>query len=154
MKGKGSRQNKILNLIENNDISTQEELCALLKKEGFDATQATVSRDIRELSLTKIPSEKTRQKYAKLSDRQGMMEEKYPRVLRDGFVSIDKAQSILVLKTVAGMAMAVGAAIDAMHLNEVVGCIAGDDTVMIAVRDNVSADELMAKITQYTFDRQ
>lgn len=150
MKGKNSRQNKILFLIENNDISTQEELCALLKKEGFEATQATVSRDIRELSLTKIPSEKTGQKYARLVSSRGIMEEKYPRVLRDGFVSIDKAQSILVLKTVAGMAMAVAAAIDAMNLREVVGCIAGDDTVMIAVRDATSADELMDKITGVT----
>ncbi len=150
MRGKGSRQSKILYLIENNDISTQEELCALLKKEGFEATQATVSRDIRELSLTKIPSDKTGQKYARLTASHGIMEEKYPRVLRDGFVSIDKAQSILVLKTVAGMAMAVAAAIDAMHLSEVVGCIAGDDTVMIAVRDTGSADQLMDKIMGVT----
>lgn len=150
MRSKTLRQNTILDLIENNDISTQEELCALLKKEGFDATQATVSRDIRELSLTKIPSDKTGQKYSRLSSGLGVMEEKYRGVLNDGFVGIEKAESILVLKTVSGMAMAVGAAIDAMHLSGVAGCIAGDDTVMIAVKDASRADELIGKIRGVT----
>ncbi|MCR4793073.1 MAG: arginine repressor [Lachnospiraceae bacterium] len=143
---KEARQKVIIDLIEKNDIATQEELCELLEKEGYKATQATVSRDIRELSLSKVPSEKTGLKYVRIGSSQGAMEEKYSRVLRDGFVAMDKAQSIIVLRTVAGMAMAVAAAIDAMHLKEVSGCIAGDDTVMLAIREAGSVDQLMAKI--------
>ena len=116
---KEARQKVIIDLIENNDIATQEELCELLEREGYKATQATVSRDIRELALTKMPSEKKGQKYVRIKQSSGAMEQKYSRVLRDGFVAMDKAQSILVLRTVSGMAMAVGAAIDAMHLEEV-----------------------------------
>ena len=143
---KDARQKHIIDLIEKNEIATQEELCELLEKEGYKATQATVSRDIRELSLTKMPSEKKGQKYVRIGSSSGAMEEKYSRVLRDGFVAMDKAQSILVLRTVAGMAMAVAAAIDAIHLEEIAGCIAGDDTIMLAVKDASSTDELMARI--------
>ncbi len=143
---KEARQKAIISLIENNDIATQEELCELLEKEGYRATQATVSRDIRELGLSKMPSDKAGLKYVRIPSHSGAMEEKYSRVLRDAFVAMDKAQSILVLRTVSGMAMAVGAAIDAMHLEEVSGCIAGDDTVMLAIRDADSVDTLMAKI--------
>ena len=145
---KEARQKVIIDLIENNDIATQEELCDLLEKEGYKATQATVSRDIRELALTKMPSEKKGQKYVRIKQSSGAMEQKYSRVLRDGFVAMDKAQSILVLRTVSGMAMAVGAAIDAMLLDEVSGCIAGDDTVMLAIRDAGSVDTLMSKIKE------
>ena len=145
---KEARQKVIIDLIENNDIATQEELCDLLEKEGYKATQATVLRDIRELALTKMPSEKKGQKYVRIKQSSGAMEQKYSRVLRDGFVAMDKAQSILVLRTVSGMAMAVGAAIDAMHLDEVSGCIAGDDTVMLAIRDAGSVDTLMSKIKE------
>ena len=145
---KDARQKLIIDLIEKNEIATQEELCELLEKEGYKATQATVSRDIRELSLTKIPTEKNGLKYVRIGSSSGAMEEKYSRVLRDGYVAMDKAQSILVLRTVSGMAMAVAAAIDAMHLEEVAGCIAGDDTIMIAVRDAGNTDELMTKIRE------
>ncbi len=143
---KDARQKVIIDLIGKYDIATQEELCELLEKEGYKATQATVSRDIRELALTKMPSDKKGLKYVRISSPSGAMEEKYSRVLRDGFVAMDKAQSIIVLRTVSGMAMAVGAAIDAMHLEEVSGCIAGDDTVMLAIREASSVDTLMAKI--------
>jgi len=143
---KEARQRAIIDLIEKNDIATQEELCRLLQEQGYKATQATVSRDIRELALTKMPSDKNGIKYVRIANDRQVMEGKYSRVLRDGFVAMDKAQSILVLRTVSGMAMAVAAAIDAMQLEEVSGCIAGDDTVMLAVRDSDSTDGLMAKI--------
>jgi transcriptional regulator of arginine metabolism len=145
---KKKRHQVILELIENNRITTQDQLQEMLKAKGFEVTQATVSRDIRELALTKMPSEKKGQKYVRIKQSSGAMEQKYSRVLRDGFVAMDKAQSILVLRTVSGMAMAVGAAIDAMHLEEVSGCIAGDDTVMLAIRDAGSVDTLMAKIKE------
>ena len=131
---KTKRQAKMLELIRKHEIETQEELSDYLQKEGYQVTQATVSRDIRELKLTKVAMSNGRQKYAALTDNSEDLSEKYIRVFRDGFVSMDMAQNILVIKTVSGMAMAVAAAIDAMHLHEIVGCIAGDDTIMCAVR--------------------
>ena len=146
MNKKDARQKAIIDLIESRDISTQEELCDLLQEAGFSATQATVSRDIRELSLSKMPSDEAGQKYVRIRMSETDMDEKYSRVLRDGYVAMDKAQSLLVLKTVSGMAMAVAASIDAMHLKEVSGCIAGDDTIMIAVKDAGAVDGLMERI--------
>ena len=127
---KVNRHAKIIELINQYQIETQEELADYLNQEGFKVTQATVSRDIRDLKLTKIPAEDGKQRYAVHQSTEQGMGEKYIRVLRDGFVSMDMAQNILVIKTVAGMAMAVCAAIDAMKWNEVVGSIAGDDTIM------------------------
>ena len=128
---KVSRHAKIIELISQYDIETQEELAEYLNNAGFKVTQATVSRDIRDLKLTKLSVNGGRQKY--IVHRQED-DGKYIRVLCDGFVSMDMAQNILVIKTVAGMAMAVAAAVDAMKWNEVVGCIAGDDTIMCAIR--------------------
>ena len=105
---KTDRHKKILELIDRYEIGTQEELAKILNDEGYNVTQATVSRDIRELNLL--------------------------TVLKEGFVSMDMAQNILVIKTAPGMAMAVCAAIDALEWNEIVGSIAGDDTIMCAVR--------------------
>ena len=121
-------------LVEQFDIETQEELADKLKEAGYTVTQATISRDIRELKLSKIPMGDGRQKYAILAHSDHYLGEKYIRDLKDGFVSMDMAQNILVVKTVSGMAMAVAAAIDAMKLKEIVGSIAGDDTIMMAVR--------------------
>lgn len=129
-----ARHAKIIDLINRYDIETQEELAERLNKEGFTVTQATVSRDIRELKLTKISVNGGKQKYAVMHAHSTELDEKYLRVLKDGFVSMDMAQNILVVKTVSGMAMAVAAAIDAMHWPEVAGCIAGDDTIMCAIR--------------------
>ena len=131
---KVNRHAKIIELIGKYHIETQEELADYLNREGFKVTQATVSRDIRDLKLTKVPAENGKQKYALHQESGNGMSEKYIRVLCDGFVSMDMAQNILVIKTVAGMAMAVAAAVDAMKWNEVVGCIAGDDTIMCAIR--------------------
>ena len=133
-------------LISSNDLGSQEEVLNALAREGFKVTQATVSRDIRDLKLTKVPAENGRQKYAVLQSAQNGMTEKYVRILRDGFSSMDMAQNILVLKTVSGMAMAVAAALDAMNWNEIVGCIAGDDTIMCAVRTVDDTILLMEKI--------
>jgi len=131
---KSQRHRKIIELITKNNIETQEELADTLIQSGFNVTQATVSRDIRELKLTKMSVNGERQKYVVLQSKENQMNEKYMRVLKDGFVSMDMAQNILVIKTVPGMAMAVAAALDAMNWYEIVGCIAGDDTIMCAVR--------------------
>lgn len=138
---KVNRHAKIIELINKYHIETQEELAEYLNREGFKVTQATVSRDIRDLKLTKVSVDGGRQKYVVLKPEEDGMSEKYIRVLRDGYVSMDMAQNILVIKTVSGMAMAVAAAVDAMKWKEVVGCIAGDDTIMCAVR---SVDETVA----------
>ena len=135
---KVERHSKIVELIGKYDIETQEELAEKLNESGFNVTQATVSRDIRELKLTKMQSENGRQRYMVLESPRGTSAIKFIRILKDGFMSMDMAQNILVIKTVSGMAMAVAAALDALHFNEIVGCIAGDDTIMCAVR---SADD-------------
>lgn len=142
---KTKRQAKILELIKRNDVETQEELSDYLEKEGYQVTQATVSRDIRELKLTKVAMSNGKQKYVALNETTEDMTEKFVHVFKAGFVSMDMAQNILVIKTVAGMAMAVAAALDAMQLHEIVGCIAGDDTIMCAVR---SVDDTVAIMTR------
>ena len=141
-----ARHSKIIELINKYDIETQEELADKLRQEGFQVTQATVSRDIRELKLTKMAIEGNAQKYVVVQNTDGQMSDKYLRVLRDGFVSIDRAENILVIKTVSGMAMAVAAAIDAMQWSEIVGSIAGDDTIMAAIRTRDDALLVMDKI--------
>lgn len=143
---KKNRHQKIKELVEQYEIETQEELADRLAKAGYAVTQATVSRDIRELKLSKIPMGDGRQKYAVVSHSDHYLGEKYIRVLRDGFVSMDMAQNILVVKTVSGMAMAVAAALDAMKLKEIVGSIAGDDTIMMAVRTVEDTEIVMDKI--------
>lgn len=142
---KVKRQSKIIELISRYEIETQEELADYLNKAGYRVTQATVSRDIRELKLTKVQSESGKQRYVALQ-HQGPLSDKYIRVLKDGFVSMDMAQNILVIKTVSGMAMAVAAALDAIHFHEIVGCIAGDDTILCAVRSTEDNVQVMDKI--------
>lgn len=143
---KTNRQSKIIEIIQKNEVETQDELSALLEKDGFRVTQATVSRDIRELKLTKIPTAGGRQKYAVITDAPENLSKKYERVLREGFLSMDMAQNILVIKTVSGMASAVCAAIDAMKMREIVGSIAGDDTIMCAIRTFDDTYAVMKKI--------
>ncbi|NLO10669.1 MAG: arginine repressor [Clostridiales bacterium] len=143
-----SRQSKILELINKYDIETQEDLAEGLMKEGYNVTQATVSRDIRELKLTKVALDDGRQKYITIQKTEPGMSEKYTRVLRDGFVSMDMAQNILVIKTVSGMAMAVAAALDALQINSIVGCIAGDDTILCAIRTAQETVTVMEKLNK------
>ena len=142
---KGKRQEAILALVREFEIETQEELAEKLNKAGFAVTQATISRDIRELKLTKV-QRGTKQAYTVLTENKYSGSNKYIDILKHSFVSVDMAQNILVVKTVAGMAMAVAAAIDAMKLHEVVGSIAGDDTIMVAVRTKEETVALMGKL--------
>ena len=142
---KVERHSKIIEIINKYDIETQEELADFLNREGYNVTQATVSRDIRDLKLTKVNTE-TGQKYVSINKEEPVLQEKYSRILKDGFVSADMAQNILVIKTVSGMAMAVAAALDAMEFNEIVGTIAGDDTIMCAVRTVEDTRLLLDKI--------
>lgn len=141
-----ARHSKIIELINKNDIVTQEELAEKLNEEGFNVTQATVSRDIRELKLTKIAVENGKQKYVVIQSTEGWVSEKYIRVLRDGFLNIDRAENLVIVKTVSGMAMAVAAAIDGMQWGEILGCIAGDDTIFCAVRTKEETLTVIDKI--------
>lgn len=143
---KQKRQVRIVELIRKYEIETQEELADRLREEGFAVTQATVSRDIRELKLSKVPVGNGRQKYAVFQSEEATPENTYIQVMRNGFLSMDVAQNIMVIRTVSGMAMAVAAAVDAIKFPEVVGCIAGDDTIMVAVRSAQDTDSLMEKI--------
>lgn len=147
---KATRHAKILELIRQYEIETQEELSDYLRHEGYQVTQATVSRDIRELRLTKIAAENGRQRYAAISGTDNDMTGKYVRVFKEGFRSADTAQNILVIKTVSGMAMAVAAALDNMQCDEIVGSIAGDDTIMCAVRTSGDAEALLARLRKLT----
>ena len=146
---KTKRQRKIIELITNYDIETQEELAAKLVENGFNVTQATISRDIRELNLTKIATKGGKQKYAVQSSSDIVSNSKYMRVLNDGIITIDTAGNILVVKTVSGMAMAVAAALDAMQIKEILGCIDGDDTIMCVVKHAEETDRVKEHIESF-----
>lgn len=145
---KSKRHAKILELIDQFDIETQEELVDRLNQNGFSVTQATISRDIRELKLSKVSGSNGRQKYIAFIKPTMEMTDKYSRVLKEGYVSKEVASSLIVIKTVSGMAMAVAVAIDHMELPGVVGCIAGDDTIMCALRSPEDAQVVMDEINQ------
>lgn len=146
---KTKRQRKIIELITNYDIETQEELAAKLVENGFNVTQATISRDIRELNLTKIATKGGKQKYAVQSSSDIVSNSKYMRVLNDGIITMDTAGNILVVKTVSGMAMAVAVALDAMQIKEILGCIAGDDTIMCVVKHAEETDRVKEHIESF-----
>ena len=145
---KKKRQDLILELIRRKDIETQEDLANALRDAGCAVTQATVSRDIRELGLTKKPGKGGRQIYVRDELTDPALSDKYIRVLRAGFVRAEQAMNILVIRTVSGMAMAVAAALDDMNLPEVAGCIAGDDTVMAVIKTVEDAAIVRDKILE------
>ena len=142
---KGKRQEAILELVKKFEIETQEELAEKLNKSGFSVTQATISRDIRELKLTKI-QRGAKQVYAALTENKYSNSNKYIDILKHSFVSMDMAQNILVIKTASGTAMALATALDSLHWDEIVGTIAGDDTVMCAIRTVDDTKKLMKRL--------
>lgn len=146
------RQSKILELIKNNDIDTQEKLVDALNMAGFNVTQATVSRDIRELKLTKVSTDDGGVKYAEFSKDSLKISERLIRVFKEGVLSIDYAQNILVIKTINGMAMAVAAALDSMGNTEIIGSIAGDDTIFCVVKTEEKAIKIVEKLKQDTMN--
>lgn len=150
---KTKRHSKIVELINSYDIETQEELAQKLEEGGFVVTQATVSRDIRDLKLSKVVTANGKQKYS-LMPKQDGISEKYVRILGEAFVSMDMAQNILVVKTVSGMAMAAAAALDSMQMSEIVGCIAGDDTIMAAIRSVEDTVVVMERIRKLVYKNE
>lgn len=133
---KSKRQSAILEIIENFDIETQEELIDSLRREGFNVTQATISRDIRELKLTKVTAENGKYKYVLPGTKSAPTGQHiYSNTVASSIISVEYAMNIIVVKTYPGMAQAVAAGIDSHHINGVMGCVAGDDTIFVAVRN-------------------
>lgn len=149
---KSKRHAKIIELVNKYEIETQDELASRLGAAGFNVTQATISRDIRELKLSKVSAHNGRQKYVVLAGQGNQVSDKYSRVLKDGFVSRGFATHMIVIKTVTGMAMAVATAIDNMHIPGIVGCIAGDDTIMCAIHSEEEAYKVMELIDKIIKD--
>lgn len=143
---KNKRHEKILELISEYNIETQEELVGMLNDAGFLVTQATVSRDIKKLELVKVKTSGSHQKYAVHTGVAPEHNGKYVRVLKDAITDIEDAQNILVIKTVSGMAMAVAAALDSLKIPEIIGSIAGDDTIMCVTKDVKQTKTVMDKI--------
>ena len=141
-----ARHAKILELIENYEIETQDELAQKLCEEGFHVTQATVSRDIREMKLTKIATEKGKQKYAVISSHDSEVTERMTRVFKEAVTKMDYAQNIIVIHTLGGMGLAVAVALDNMQNSEILGTIAGDDTVFCVVRSHNQAAVIIEKL--------
>ncbi len=142
---KNERHSRILEVIEKNVIETQEELADKLKENGFDVTQATVSRDIKELRLTKVLDHTGKYKYAAINAADSNVSSKLRMIFAESVINIDVAVNIIVVKTLSGMAQAAASTIDAMSLKEVVGCIAGDDTIMVIARSENDAKDMTVK---------
>ena len=135
------RQSKILELISTREIETQDELVALLREAKFDITQATISRDIKELGLIKILSaESGKYKYSIVESGEQAVSNKYISIFKEAVISINTAQNLVVLKTIKGMAGAICSFVDKLNLDSVMGAVAGDDTVMIIFPTNNHAE--------------
>lgn len=147
---KYSRHAKILELIEKYQIETQEELADKLKEHGMDVTQATVSRDIKELRLIKVMADDEHYRYASVSQSEGSINNKLLTIFTESFVSCDYANNIVVVKTLPGMAQASASAVDMLKWPEIVGTIAGDDTIMIVCRAELIAEELVNRLGKMT----
>ncbi len=145
---KYSRHAKILDIIENNEIETQEDLAEFLKKGGISVTQATVSRDIKELRLIKVLAKSGRYKYASLKQQESAISDRLVKIFKDSILSIDNAGNFVVLKTLSGAANAAAAAVDALDIKEIVGTIAGDDTIMILIRDQELVSTVVDKFNK------
>lgn len=143
---KSKRHSAILEIIESNNVETQEELIDRLRHEGYNVTQATVSRDIRELKLTKVMGDGGKYKYVMPGAKDSAGHYVYSEALAASVLSVDSAMNLIVIKTFPGMAQAVAAGIDNMSLTGVMGCVAGDDTIFVAVRDSALAAKTASEI--------
>lgn len=145
---KYNRHAKILEIIDNNVIETQEDLADILKEQGMDVTQATVSRDIKDLRLIKVLSSDGRYRYATFSQTENQVSSRLTTILTEAYVSSDYANNIVVVKTLSGMAQAAGSAIDSLKWQEILGTIAGDDTLIMVCRAEKIAEEIVNKFNK------
>lgn len=143
-----SRHAVILNIIKNNEVETQEELAELLKQNGINVTQATVSRDIKELKLIKVMSESGKYRYAAFRGTENNINDRIVNVFRESVVNIDYAGNIIAIKTLSGTAMAASVAIDALGWSEIVGCVAGDDTIFVLIKETDIIEDIVKKFNK------
>ena len=147
---KSKRQNEIIEIISTADIETQEELAAALRERGYPITQATVSRDIRELRLIKVTSKSGGYKYAKPVRHEVAVSERLTRILADSLIRVEAAANLVVVKTLSGSANVAAEALDNLGWAEIIGTIAGDNTIFIAAKSNDEADNITARIRKMT----
>lgn len=140
------RQVAILDIIEKQDIETQEELAEALRKRGIAVTQATVSRDIKELRLLKVLSPRGVYKYATADKAEHGLSDRLIRMLTDSVLSITSANNLIVVKTLSGSANVAGEALDSMHWPEVLGTLAGDNTILMIIRSNEEVPVIISRI--------
>ncbi|MGE7921240.1 transcriptional regulator AhrC/ArgR [Viridibacillus sp. NPDC093762] len=145
---KSQRHIRIRDMIANNDIETQDDLVDLLKEAGYHVTQATISRDIKELHLIKVPLQDGRYKYSLPADQRFNPIQKLHRALADAFVSIDGASHFLVMKTLPGNAHAIGSLLDRLDWTEILGTICGDDTIMILCREESQRESVKNRLLE------
>lgn len=144
---KTERHKEILRLIENNEIETQEELCKALNDESFVVTQATVSRDIRDLHLFKVAGVEKKYRYACLTKTEGEISEKMRNLFKTCVLKIEAAQNLIVVKTMTGNGANAGAVVDKFNMRGVVGSVAGDDTLLVVCHDNAAADDVAKRLS-------
>lgn len=142
---KSARQTMILELIDQYDIDTQDELASMLKARGLKVTQATVSRDIKELRLIKVLSDDGAYKYATVDKAEADLKDRFINIFAHSVLSMATTGNLIVIKTIPGTASAAAEAIDSMRMEEVVGTIAGDNSIFIAVKDSVDTGELIRR---------
>ena len=145
---KNARQTAILSIIEQNDIETQEELAAKLREMGIGVTQATVSRDIKELRLLKVLSAKGGYKYATADKAEHGLSDRFVRIFMDSVLSISYAGNIIVIKTLSGSANAAAEAIDSMRWPEILGTMAGDNTILVIVHSEAEAADIVSRFQE------
>lgn len=143
---KAARQRQIIDIITNNKIETQDELAAALKARGYEVTQATVSRDIKELGLVKVPTEEGSYRYAMPQDqRPPNARERMRRMFLDAVTRLDSSENLIIVHTLTGTAHAVAACIDQVHWPEIIGTVAGDDTILIVVKPKDAVDKVLGE---------
>ena len=144
---KSERHAMILNLIETTNVETQEELADMLKQRGICVTQATVSRDIKELRLIKVLAENGGYKYATVDKAEAGMKERFVRIFGDSVVGINTSANLVIVKTLSGSVNAAAEAVDSMHWNDIVGTMAGDNTIFIAARDEKAVPDIVKRLS-------
>lgn len=145
---KKNRHEKIIEIVEKYDVETQDELIEHLRRTGYDVTQATVSRDIRELKLTKVMGDKGSYRYQLPKSNESLSNFKFNHALAESITSVDYALHTVVVKTFPGMAQAVAVGIDSLKLPVILGCVAGDDTIVIIARSPEAAADLNGRIKE------
>ncbi|MBQ8850614.1 MAG: arginine repressor [Clostridia bacterium] len=145
---KSERQNRILELVSKYEIETQEDMIERLRSEGYMVTQATVSRDLKELKLTKALTARGTYRYCVSQSRNHTGNVRLNNAMADSILHVDYSMNNVVIKTYPGLAQAVASAIDAMNMHSILGCVAGDDTIIIVSRDEKSSAEISEKIRE------